>query len=327
MKKQIESVTVNSAVSSQTSEDVVAGISKLHDEVKAGLSAQENGSIQVAEALAMICDLLHNGKVPQTVKYAREEFDIGRTNAYNYLKVARAFCDRTEEGYRLKEKYEGFSYSQLLAMHDLPVADWGKITAQMSVREIARLKQKEVRKVRKDSKILASCDNWEDYTQKEKELLKNLKSFFEKHPNGKISIVAIEAPELPQREQKALSEAEEPQESENPLEAVDSQESPSEAVEPQEPPSEAEEPQESPTEIMEPQESPSEAAEPQESSSGVVEPQEAPSGAVEPQESPSEAVEPLNSSPEAVEPQENPSEAAEPQETFSEAEKQSDEEK
>ncbi len=327
MKKQIESVTVNSAVSSQTSEDVVAGISKLHDEVKAGLSAQENGSIQVAEALAMICDLLHNGKVPQTVKYARDEFDIGRTNAYNYLKVARAFCDRTEEGYRLKEKYEGFSYSQLLAMHDLPVADWGKITAQMSVREIARLKQKEVRKVRKDSKILASCDNWEDYTQKEKELLKNLKSFFEKHPNGKISIVAIEAPELPQREQKALSEAEEPQESENPLEAVDSQESPSEAVEPQEPPSEAEEPQESPTEIMEPQESPSEAAEPQESSSGVVEPQEAPSGAVEPQESPSEAVEPLNSSPEAVEPQENPSEAAEPQETFSEAEKQSDEEK
>ena len=327
MKKQIESVTVNSAVSSQTSEDVVAGISKLHDEVKAGLSAQENGSIQVAEALAMICDLLHNGKVPQTVKYAREEFDIGRTNAYNYLKVARAFCDRTEEGYRLKEKYEGFSYSQLLAMHDLPVADWGKITAQMSVREIARLKQKEVRKVRKDTKILASCDNWEDYTQKEKELLKNLKSFFEKHPNGKISIVAIEAPELPQREQKALSEAEEPQESENPLEAVDSQESPSEAVEPQEPPSEAEEPQESPTEIMEPQESPSEAAEPQESSSGVVEPQEAPSGAVEPQESPSEAVEPLNSSPEAVEPQENPSEAAEPQETFSEAEKQSDEEK
>lgn len=327
MKKQIESVTVNSAVSSQTSEDVVAGISKLHDEVKAGLSAQENGSIQVAEALAMICDLLHNGKVPQTVKYARDEFDIGRTNAYNYLKVARAFCDRTEEGYRLKEKYEGFSYSQLLAMHDLPVADWGKITAQMSVREIARLKQKEVRKVRKDSKILASCDNWEDYTQKEKELLKNLKSFFEKHPNGRISIVAIEAPELPQREQKALSEAEEPQESENPLEAVDSQESPSEAVEPQEPPSEAEEPQESPTEIMEPQESPSEAAEPQESSSGVVEPQEAPSGAVEPQESPSEAVEPLNSSPEAVEPQENPSEAAEPQETFSEAEKQSDEEK
>ena len=317
MKKQIESVTVNSAVSSQTSEDVVAGISKLHDEVKAGLSAQENGSIQVAEALAMICDLLHNGKVPQTVKYARDEFDIGRTNAYNYLKVARAFCDRTEEGYRLKEKYEGFSYSQLLAMHDLPVADWGKITAQMSVREIARLKQKEVRKVRKDSKILASCDNWEDYTQKEKELLKNLKSFFEKHPNGKISIVAIEAPELPQREQKALSEAEEPQESENPLEAVDSQESPSEAVEPQEPPSEAEEPQESPTEIIEPQES----------SSGVVEPQEAPSGAVEPQESPSEAVEPLNSSPEAVEPQENPSEAAEPQETFSEAEKQSDEEK
>lgn len=317
MKKQIESVTVNSAVSSQTSEDVVAGISKLHDEVKAGLSAQENGSIQVAEALAMICDLLHNGKVPQTVKYARDEFDIGRTNAYNYLKVARAFCDRTEEGYRLKEKYEGFSYSQLLAMHDLPVADWGKITAQMSVREIARLKQKEVRKVRKDSKILASCDNWEDYTQKEKELLKNLKSFFEKHPNGKISIVAIEAPELPQREQKALSEAEEPQESENPLEAVDSQESPSEAVEPQEPPSEAEEPQESP----------SEAAEPQESSSGVVELQEAPSGAVEPQESPSEAVEPLNSSPEAVEPQENPSEAAEPQETFSEAEKQSDEEK
>ena len=327
MKKQIESVTVNSAVSSQTSEDVVAGISKLHDEVKAGLSAQENGSIQVAEALAMICDLLHNGKVPQTVKYAREEFDIGRTNAYNYLKVARAFCDRTEEGYRLKEEYEGFSYSQLLAMHDLPVADWGKITAQMSVREIARLKQKEVRKVRKDTKILASCDNWEDYTQKEKELLKNLKSFFEKHPNGKISIVAIEAPELPQREQKALSEAEEPQKSENPLEAVDSQESPSEAVEPQEPPSEAEEPQESPTEIMEPQESPSEAAEPQESSSGVVEPQEAPSGAVEPQESPSEAVEPLNSSPEAVEPQENPSEAAEPQETFSEAEKQSDEEK
>ena len=323
MKNQIEKV----AVSSRTSEDVVAGISKLHDEVKAGLSAQENGSIQVAEALAMICDLLHNGKVPQTVKYARDEFDIGRTNAYNYLKVARAFCDRTEEGYRLKEKYEGFSYSQLLAMHDLPVADWGKITAQMSVREIARLKQKEVRKVRKDSKILASCDNWEDYTQKEKELLKNLKSFFEKHPNGKISIVAIEAPELPQREQKALSEAEEPQESENPLEAVDSQESPSEAVEPQEPPSEAEEPQESPTEIMEPQESPSEAAEPQESSSGVVEPQEAPSGAVEPQESPSEAVEPLNSSPEAVEPQENPSEAAEPQETFSEAEKQSDEEK
>ena len=307
MKKQIESVTVNSAVSSQTSEDVVAGISKLHDEVKAGLSAQENGSIQVAEALAMICDLLHNGKVPQTVKYARDEFDIGRTNAYNYLKVARAFCDRTEEGYRLKEEYEGFSYSQLLAMHDLPVADWGKITAQMSVREIARLKQKEVRKVRKDSKILASCDNWEDYTQKEKELLKNLKSFFEKHPNGKISIVAIEAPELPQREQKALSEAEEPQESENPLEAVDSQESPSEAVEPQEPPSEAEEPQESPTEIMEPQESPSEAAEPQESSSGVVEPQEDPLEAVDPQESPSEAVE--------------------PQETFSEAEKQSDEEK
>ena len=277
MKKQIESVTVNSAVSSQTSEDVVAGISKLHDEVKAGLSAQENGSIQVAEALAMICDLLHNGKVPQTVKYARDEFDIGRTNAYNYLKVARAFCDRTEEGYRLKEKYEGFSYSQLLAMHDLPVADWGKITAQMSVREIARLKQKEVRKVRKDSKILASCDNWEDYTQKEKELLKNLKSFFEKHPNGKISIVAIEAPELPQKKQKSLSEAVEPQGS------------PSEAVEPQEAPSEAEEPRESPSEVMEPQETPSEA------------------------ESPSEATEPLNSFPEAAEPQEAPSEAAEPE--------------
>lgn len=273
MKNQIEKV----AVSSRTSEDVVAGISKLHDEVKAGLSAQENGSIQVAEALAMICDLLHNGKVPQTVKYAREEFDIGRTNAYNYLKVARAFCDRTEEGYRLKEEYEGFSYSQLLAMHDLPVADWGKITAQMSVREIARLKQKEVRKVRKDSKILASCDNWEDYTQKEKELLKNLKSFFEKHPNGKISIVAIEAPELPQKKQKSLSEAVEPQGS------------PSEAVEPQEAPSEAEEPRESPSEVMEPQETPSEA------------------------ESPSEATEPLNSFPEAAEPQEAPSEAAEPE--------------
>lgn len=273
MKNQIEKV----AVSSRTSEDVVAGISKLHDEVKAGLSAQENGSIQVAEALAMICDLLHNGKVPQTVKYARDEFDIGRTNAYNYLKVARAFCDRTEEGYRLKEKYEGFSYSQLLAMHDLPVADWGKITAQMSVREIARLKQKEVRKVRKDSKILASCDNWEDYTQKEKELLKNLKSFFEKHPNGKISIVAIEAPELPQKKQKSLSEAVEPQGS------------PSEAVEPQEAPSEAEEPRESPSEVMEPQETPSEA------------------------ESPSEATEPLNSFPEAAEPQEAPSEAAEPE--------------
>lgn len=273
MKNQIEKV----AVSSRTSEDVVAGISKLHDEVKAGLSAQENGSIQVAEALAMICDLLHNGKVPQTVKYAREEFDIGRTNAYNYLKVARAFCDRTEEGYRLKEEYEGFSYSQLLAMHDLPVADWGKITAQMSVREIARLKQKEVRKVRKDTKILASCDNWEDYTQKEKELLKNLKSFFEKHPNGKISIVAIEAPELPQKKQKSLSEAVEPQGS------------PSEAVEPQEAPSEAEEPRESPSEVMEPQETPSEA------------------------ESPSEATEPLNSFPEAAEPQEAPSEAAEPE--------------
>ena len=273
MKNQIEKV----AVSSRTSEDVVAGISKLHDEVKAGLSAQENGSIQVAEALAMICDLLHNGKVPQTVKYARDEFDIGRTNAYNYLKVARAFCDRTEEGYRLKEEYEGFSYSQLLAMHDLPVADWGKITAQMSVREIARLKQKEVRKVRKDTKILASCDNWEDYTQKEKELLKNLKSFFEKHPNGKISIVAIEAPELPQKKQKSLSEAVEPQGS------------PSEAVEPQEAPSEAEEPRESPSEVMEPQETPSEA------------------------ESPSEATEPLNSFPEAAEPQEAPSEAAEPE--------------
>ena len=291
MKNQIEKV----AVSSRTSEDVVAGISKLHDEVKAGLSAQENGSIQVAEALAMICDLLHNGKVPQTVKYAREEFDIGRTNAYNYLKVARAFCDRTEEGYRLKEKYEGFSYSQLLAMHDLPVADWGKITAQMSVREVARLKQKEVRKVRKDSKILASCDNWEDYTQKEKELLKNLKSFFEKHPNGKISIVAIEAPELPQKKQKSLSEAVEPQGS------------PSEAVEPQEAPSEAEEPRESPSEVMEPQETPSEA------------------------ESPSEATEPLNSFPEAAEPQEAPSEAAEsespsevkePQEASSEAAEQ-----
>ena len=120
MKNQIE----KAAVSSQTSEDVVAGISKLHDEVKAGLSAQENGSIQVAEALAMICDLLHNGKVPQTVKYARDEFDIGRTNAYNYLKVARTFCDRTEGGYRLKEKYKGFSYSQLLTMADLAVADW-----------------------------------------------------------------------------------------------------------------------------------------------------------------------------------------------------------
>lgn len=271
MKKPIEGITVNSTVSSKTSEDVVTGISKLCDEVKAGLSAQENGSIQVAEALAMICDLLHNGKVPQTVKYARDEFDIGRTNAYNYLKVARAFCDRTEEGYRLKEEYEGFSYSQLLAMHDLPVADWGKITAQMSVREIARLKQKEVRKVRKDTKILASCDNWEDYTQKEKELLKNLKAFFEKHPNGKISIVAIEAPELPQREQKALSEAEEPQENENPLEAV----------EPQEPPSEAEEPQEDPSEAVEPQESPSEAMEPQEALSEAVESQEAPSEAVE----------------------------------------------
>ena len=277
MKNQIE----KAAVSSQTSEDVVAGISKLHDEVKAGLSAQENGSIQVAEALAMICDLLHNGKVPQTVKYARDEFDIGRTNAYNYLKVARTFCDRTEGGYRLKEKYKGFSYSQLLTMADLPVADWGKITAQMSVREIARLKQKEVRKVRKDTKILASCDNWEDYTQKEKELLKNLKSFFEKHPNGKISIVAIEAPELPQREQKALSEAEEPQENENPLEAEEPQESPSEAVEPQESPSEAVEPQEDPSEAVEPQESPSEAMEPQEALSEAVESQEAPSEAVE----------------------------------------------
>lgn len=283
MKKPIEGITVNSTVSSKTSEDVVAGISKLHDEVKAGLSAQENGSIQVAEALAMICDLLHNGKVPQTVKYARDEFDIGRTNAYNYLKVARTFCDRTEEGYRLKEKYKGFSYSQLLTMADLPVADWGKITAQMSVREIARLKQKEVRKVRKDTKILASCDNWEDYTQKEKELLKNLKSFFEKHPNGKISIVAIEAPELPQREQKALSEAEEPQENEPPLEAVESQE----------PPSEAEEPQESPTEIMEPQESPSGAAEPQEAPSEAAEP-EGPSEVKEPQEASSEAAEQPN---------------------------------
>lgn len=297
MKNQIENV----AVSSQTSEDVVTGISKLCDEVKAGLSAQENGSIQVAEALAMICDLLHNGKVPQTVKYARDEFDIGRTNAYNYLKVARTFCDRTEEGYRLKEKYKGFSYSQLLTMADLPVADWGKITAQMSVREIARLKQKEVRKVRKDTKILASCDNWEDYTQKEKELLKNLKSFFEKHPNGKISIVAIEAPELPQKEQKSLSEAEEPQEGESPLEAVKSQEAPSEAVEPQEAPSEAEEPQESPTEIMEPQESPTE----------VMEPQESPSGTVEPQENPSEAVEPQKALSKVVEPQEAPSETVE----------------
>lgn len=265
MKNQIEKV----AVSSRTSEDVVAGISKLHDEVKAGLSAQENGSIQVAEALAMICDLLHNGKVPQTVKYARDEFDIGRTNAYNYLKVARAFCDRTEEGYRLKEEYEGFSYSQLLAMHDLPVADWGKITAQMSVREIARLKQKEVRKVRKDTKILASCDNWEDYTQKEKELLKNLKSFFEKHPNGKISIVAIEAPELPQKKQKSLSEAVEPQESDPPLEAVESQETSSEVVEPENP-SGAVEPQEAPSEAAEP-EGPSEVKEPQEASSEAAE--------------------------------------------------------
>ena len=225
MKKQFE----NAVVSMQAEGDVIPSVSELEQQVREGLEAQEKGCLKVAMALAMICDLLHNGKVPQTVKYAREEFDIGRTNAYNYLKVARAFCDRTEEGYRLKEEYEGFSYSQLLAMHDLPVADWGKITAQMSVREIARLKQKEVRKVRKDTKILASCDNWEDYTQKEKELLKNLKSFFEKHPNGKISIVAIEAPELPQKKQKSLSEAVEPQGS--PSEAVEPQEAPSENVE------------------------------------------------------------------------------------------------
>ena len=312
MKNQIENVVV----STQTEGDVIPSISELEQQVREGLEAQENGCLKVAMALAMICDVEYHGKKAQMIQYAEKTFGIRRTNFYNYLKVVSNFCRKGKAEYQLTERWQRFGYSQLQAILELPVADWEKVTPEMSVREISRLKQEKVRKIRKASKvtetseILASYDSG-NCAQIDEALLQRLKTFFEAHPNGKISIVAIEAPELPQKEQKSLSEAEEPQEGESPLEAVKSQEAPSEAVEPQEAPSEAEEPQESPTEIMEPQETPSEAEEPQESPTEVMEPQESPSGTVEPQENPSEAVEPQKALSKAVEPQEAPSETVE----------------
>ena len=285
MKNQIE----NLVVSTQTEGDVIPSISELEQQVREGLEAQENGCLKVAMALAMICDVEYHGKKAQMIQYAEKTFGIRRTNFYNYLKVVSNFCRKGKTEYQLTERWQRFGYSQLQAILELPVADWEKVTPEMSVREISRLKQEKVRKIRKASKvtetseILASYDSG-NCAQIDEALLQRLKTFFEAHPDGKISIVAIEAPEPPQKEQKSLSEAEEPQEGESPLEAVESQEAPSEAVEPQENPSEAEEPQESPTEVMEPQESPS-GSRPQENPSEAVEPQK------EPQEAPSEAVE------------------------------------
>ena len=239
MEKQNENVTGNALVSTQTDGDVIPSISELEKQVKEGLEAQERGCLKVALALTMICDVEYHGKKAKMIQYAEEKFGIRRTNFYNYLKVVSNFCRRTKDGYQLKEQWKDFGYSQLQAILELSVADWEKVTPKMSVREISRLKQERVRKIRKApkateaSEILASYNSG-NYAQID-EVLQYLKTFFEEHPDGRISIVA----ETPEQTQKAAPEAAEPQES------------PREAMEPQEASSEPEEPQEAPEEALE----------------------------------------------------------------------------
>ena len=239
MEKQNENVTGNALVSTQTDGDVIPSISELERQVWEGLEAQERGCLKVAMALTMICDVEYHGKKAKMIQYAEEKFGIRRTNFYNYLKVVSNFCRRTKDGYQLKERWKDFGYSQLQAILELSVADWEKVTPEMSVREISRLKQEKVRKIRKASKateaseILVSYDSG-NYDQID-EVLQCLKTFFEEHPDGRISIVA----ETPEQTQEAAPEAAEPQES------------PREAMEPQEASSEPEEPQEAPEEALE----------------------------------------------------------------------------
>lgn len=259
MKNQIENVTENAVVSMQAEGDVIPSISELEQQVREGLEAQENGCLKVAMALAMICDVEYHGKKAQMIQYAEKTFGIRRTNFYNYLKVVSNFCRKGKAEYQLTERWQKFGYSQLQAILELPVADWEKVTPEMSVREISRLKQEKVRKIRKapkateSSEILASYDSG-NYAQIDEALLQCLKTFFEAHPDGKISIVA----ETPEQPQETAPEDTEPQET--PSEVVEPQENPSGAVEPQEAPSEATEP-EGPSEVKEPQEASSEAAE------------------------------------------------------------------
>ena len=240
MKNQIENETKNAIVSAQTDGDVIPSISELERQVWEGLEAQERGCLKVAMALTMICDVEYHGKKAKMIQYAEEKFGIRRTNFYNYLKVVSNFCRRTKDGYQLKEQWKDFGYSQLQAILELSVADWKKVTPEMSVREISRLKQEKVRKIRKASKateaseILVSYDSG-NCTQIDEALLQRLKTFFEEHPDGKISIVA----ETPEQTQEAVPEAAEPQES------------PREAMEPQEVSFEPEGPQEAPEEALE----------------------------------------------------------------------------
>lgn len=256
MKNQIENVTENAVVSMQAEGDVIPSISELEQQVREGLEAQENGCLKVAMALAMICDVEYHGKKAQMIQYAEKTFGIRRTNFYNYLKVVSNFCRKGKTEYQLTERWQRFGYSQLQAVLELPVADWEKVTPEMSVREISRLKQEKVRKIRKASKatesseILASYDSG-NYAQIDEALLQCLKTFFEAHPDGKISIIA----ETPEQPQETAPEDTEPQEA--PSEVVEFQGT---AAEPQEAPSEAAE-SESPSEVKEPQEASSEAAE------------------------------------------------------------------
>ena len=176
MKNQIENVVV----STQTEGDVIPSISELEQQVREGLEAQENGCLKVAMALAMICDVEYHGKKAQMIQYAEKTFGIRRTNFYNYLKVVSNFCRRAQNEYQLTERWQRFGYSQLQAVLELPVADWEKVTPEMSVREISRLKQEKVRKIRKASKvtetseILASYDSG-NCAQIDEALLQRLK--------------------------------------------------------------------------------------------------------------------------------------------------------
>lgn len=116
--------------------------------VNPGLARSPEEVRNALEVGALLCEVLDNKYYKMTGSKTSQQFVIenspyGKTMSYDLVAIIRNFCETAKDGKRtpiLKEKYKGFSISQLIELLATPAWMHPMVSPDMKVRDIKKLR-------------------------------------------------------------------------------------------------------------------------------------------------------------------------------------------
>lgn len=119
------------------------------------------------------------------IDYLQRRHGLSKSTVYAAIKCFENFCEETERGsFRLKEEYSSYSQSQLVELLPMSAEERGKVTPEMSVKEIRAIKKQSKAVKPKEPEQLVIEETSEEFSGRP-----------ENEPPEKKEPVVIKAPE------------------------------------------------------------------------------------------------------------------------------------